>query len=84
MGHVLRRMASSAGDVGVAAVRGVLVEQGRGGGGVAQPAHQFLGGGAGGRGEGGAGVRSSCGRTAGKPRASAARRKIVFQLLRAR
>ena len=31
MGHVLRRMASSTGDVGVAAVRGVLVEQGRGG-----------------------------------------------------
>src|SRR3954471_7520963 len=28
--------------------------------------------------------RSSCGRTAGKPTASAARRKVEFQLLRAR
>ncbi len=47
------------GDLGVAVVGGVLVEQGGGGGGVAEPAHELLGGRAGGRGEGGAGVADS-------------------------
>jgi hypothetical protein len=46
MGVVLRPGVEGTGDLGVAVVRGVLVEQG-GGGGVAQSAHQILGGGAG-------------------------------------
>ena len=44
------------GDLGVPILGGVLIEEGRGGGGVPEPAHRLVGGRAGGRGEGGAGV----------------------------